>query len=149
LAKFQRNIELFTQKVVTKLKAQKYEFGMRDPEETHPGSRGQKGIGSRIRNRNTAFIGLTVSLCSHFAEERGVDNNFAEALSAWCSAHEHAQYINLLQAGLAIKDPPKKTHPKKPTQKTHLKNPTKMCFLVLFGFFKFSIFYENNTNFSL
>jgi hypothetical protein len=43
-----------------------------------------------------------------FAEERGVDNNFAEALSAWCSAHEHAQYINLLQAGLPIKNPPKK-----------------------------------------
>jgi hypothetical protein len=59
-----------------------------------------------------------------FAEERGVDNNFAEALSAWCSAHEHAQYINLLQAGLAIKNPPKKTLPKKPTYK----NPLKMGF---------------------
>jgi hypothetical protein len=52
-----------------------------------------------------------------FAEERGVDNNFAQALSAWCSAHEHAQYINLLQAGLAIKTPLKKTHPKKPPKK--------------------------------
>jgi hypothetical protein len=50
------------------------------------------------------------------AEERGVDNNFAEALSAWCSAHEHAQYINLLQAGLAIKNPPQKNPPKKPTK---------------------------------
>jgi hypothetical protein len=45
-----------------------------------------------------------------------------------------------LQAGLAIK-----THPEKP-QKKHLKNPLKMGFL---GFFKFLIFYENNTNFSL
>jgi hypothetical protein len=44
-----------------------------------------------------------------------VDNNFAEALSAWCSAHEHAQYINLLQAGLAIKKNLPKSSPKKPT----------------------------------
>jgi hypothetical protein len=43
-------------------------------------------------------------------------------------------------AGLALKNPPKKTHPKQP-KKTHLKNPTKNGF---FGFF-----YENNTNFSL
>ncbi len=40
----------------------------------------------------------------------------------------------VLVAGLAIKNPPKK--------------PTKNGFLV-FGFFKFLIFYENNTNFSL
>jgi FHS family Na+ dependent glucose MFS transporter 1 len=33
-----------------------------------------------------------------------------------------------LEAGLAIKNPPKKTHPKKP-QKTHLKKPTKNVFL--------------------
>jgi hypothetical protein len=41
------------------------------------------------------------------------------------------------KAGLAIKNPPKKTHTKKHTQKTqkyHLKNPLKMCF---FGFFNF------------
>jgi hypothetical protein len=44
-----------------------------------------------------------------------------------------------LQAGLAIKH-----HPKTP--KTHLNNPLKMFF---FGFFKFLIFYENDTNFSL
>jgi hypothetical protein len=38
------------------------------------------------------------------------------------------------------KNPPKKTHPKKPP-----KHPLKMgC-----GFFKFLIFYENKTNFSL
>ncbi len=51
-------MEFFTQKVVTKLS--KYEFGTRDlgsgirkkpiPD---PGSRGQKGTGSRIRIRNT------------------------------------------------------------------------------------------------
>jgi hypothetical protein len=42
-----------------------------------------------------------------------------------------------IQAGLALKNPPKKNH---------LKNSLKMGFL---GFFKFLIFYENNTNFSL
>jgi hypothetical protein len=41
------------------------------------------------------------------------------------------------QAGLAIKNPPKKTH---------LKKPTKNGFFV---FFKFFIFYENNTDGSL
>jgi hypothetical protein len=50
--------------------------------------------------------------------------------------------------GLALKNPPKKTHPKKPKKK-HLKKPLKMGFLGFFGFFKFLIFYENNTNFSL
>jgi hypothetical protein len=38
-----------------------------------------------------------------------------------------------------------KNPPKKPT----LKNPLKMDFLGFLGFFKFLIFYENNTNFSL
>jgi hypothetical protein len=54
LANFQRIIELFTQKIVTKLS--KYGFGIRDPEKNlfpDPGSRGQKGTGSRIRIRNT------------------------------------------------------------------------------------------------
>ncbi len=47
-ANFQRIIELFTQKIVTKLS--KYGFGIRDPEKTYSGSRirGQKGTGSRI-----------------------------------------------------------------------------------------------------
>ncbi len=45
-----------------------------------------------------------------------------------------------VQAGLAIKNPPKKP------RKTHLKKTTENGFL---GFFKFLIFYENNTNFSL
>jgi hypothetical protein len=36
------------------------------------------------------------------------------------------------EPGLALKNPPKKTHPKKP-KKTHLKKPTKKCFF--FGFF--------------
>jgi hypothetical protein len=53
---------------------------------------------------------------------------------------------------LALKNPPKKTHPKKP-KKTHLKKPTKNGFFGVFwvflGFFKFLIFYENNTNFFL
>jgi DnaJ-class molecular chaperone len=46
------------------------------------------------------------------------------------------------QAGLAIKNPPKKT------KKKHFKKPTKNVFFCFFCFFKFLIFYENNTNFS-
>jgi hypothetical protein len=53
-ANFQRIIELFTQKIVTKL----YKIWVRDPGSRKkpipdPGSRGQKGTGSRIRIRNT------------------------------------------------------------------------------------------------
>jgi hypothetical protein len=56
-ANFQRIIELFTQKIVTKLSkiwiwdpgSGKNLFRIPDP-----GSRGQKGTGSRIRIRNTA-----------------------------------------------------------------------------------------------
>jgi hypothetical protein len=44
-----------------------------------------------------------------------------------------------VEAGLAIKN-----HPKTPPKKT-----LKIGFLGSFGFFKFLIFYENNTNFSL
>jgi hypothetical protein len=47
-------------------------------------------------------------------------------------------------AGSAIKKPTQK-NPKNPPKK-----PTKnVFFLVFLGFFKFLIFYENNTNFSL
>jgi hypothetical protein len=42
------------------------------------------------------------------------------------------------RSGLAIKNPPKKTHSKKPTQKTHLKKPTKNGF---FGFFLIFLFF--------
>ncbi len=55
-------------------------------------------------------------------------------------------------SGLALKNPPKKTHPKNPkkTKKTHLKKPAKnVFFLVFWFFFNFFSFYENNTNFSL
>jgi hypothetical protein len=57
-ANFQRIIELFTQKIVSKLsKIWVWDpgSGIRDPEKTYPdpGSRGQKGTGSRIRIRNT------------------------------------------------------------------------------------------------
>jgi hypothetical protein len=53
------------------------------------------------------------------------------------------------KAGLALKNPPKKTHPKKPKKKPP-KKPTKNDFLEFFlGFLKFLIFYENNTNLSL
>jgi hypothetical protein len=50
-ANFQRIIELFAQKIVTKLsKVWVWDpgSGIRDPEKTYSGSRGQKGTGSRI-----------------------------------------------------------------------------------------------------
>ncbi len=40
------NYRFFTQNIVTKLS--NYGFGIRDPEKTYSGSRGQKGTGSRI-----------------------------------------------------------------------------------------------------
>ncbi len=60
-ANFQRIIELFTQKL--SLSSQKYGFGIRDPGSEirekkpilDPGSRGQKGTGSRIRIPNTGL----------------------------------------------------------------------------------------------
>jgi hypothetical protein len=42
------------------------------------------------------------------------------------------------RTGLALKNPPKKTHPKKP-KRNHLKNPLKMDFFGFFWFF-FKIF---------
>ncbi len=57
LTKFQRIIEVFTQKIITKLsKIWVWDPGseIRDQEKTYSGSRGQKGTGSRIRN--TALI---------------------------------------------------------------------------------------------
>jgi hypothetical protein len=48
---FERIIELFTQKL--SLSSQKYGFGIREKPIPDPGSRGQKGTGSRIRIRNT------------------------------------------------------------------------------------------------
>jgi len=55
-ANFQRIIELLPKKL--SLNSQKYGFGIRDPEKTYsdPGSRVQKGTGSRIRIRNTALL---------------------------------------------------------------------------------------------
>jgi hypothetical protein len=60
-ANFQRIIELFSQKVVTKLsKIWVWDpgSGIRDPEKTYFGSRGQKGTGSRFRN--TVFKGCSL-----------------------------------------------------------------------------------------
>jgi hypothetical protein len=54
---------------------------------------------------------------------------------------EHDETLDLLlHAGLPIK-----TTQKKP-KKNHVKNPLKIGFL---GFFKFLIFYEDNTKYSL
>jgi hypothetical protein len=58
LPHFQRILELFTQKIATKLSAFKnmgLGSGIRKKPMPDFGSRGQKGTGSRIRIRNTAF----------------------------------------------------------------------------------------------
>jgi hypothetical protein len=58
-ANFQRIIELFTQKIVTKLSKTWIwdpRSGIRKKPIPDPGSRGQKGTGSRIRVRNTGFL---------------------------------------------------------------------------------------------
>merc|ERR1712211_176023 len=41
--------------------------------------------------------GYMYDLLMTMLEERGVDNNFAERLSEWCSSYEHSRYINLLE----------------------------------------------------
>jgi len=41
--------------------------------------------------------GYLYDLFMTMLEERGVDNGFVESMSEWCSAHEHSQYIGLLQ----------------------------------------------------
>jgi hypothetical protein len=59
-ANFQRIIELFTQKIVTKLSkiwVWDPRSGIRKKPIPDPGSRGPKGTGSRIRIRNTEKIG--------------------------------------------------------------------------------------------
>jgi hypothetical protein len=56
-ANFQRILELFTQKIVTKLsKILVWDPGSGKKLIPVPGSRGQKGTGSRIRIRNTGFF---------------------------------------------------------------------------------------------
>merc|ERR1719464_828040 len=41
--------------------------------------------------------GYLYDLMMTMLEERGVDNNFAERLSEWCSTYEHSRYITLLE----------------------------------------------------
>jgi hypothetical protein len=62
-ANFQRIIELFTQKIVTKLSkiwVWDPRSGIRKKPIADPGSRGQKGTGSRIRIRNTGMLNATI-----------------------------------------------------------------------------------------
>ncbi len=47
------NFRRIKKKIFSKKSSQKYGFGIRDPEKTYSGSRGQKSTGSRIRTRNT------------------------------------------------------------------------------------------------
>jgi len=58
--------------------------------------------GENISDKNYAVAGdildgYLYDLFMSMLEERGVDNKFVDDLSTWCSAHEHSQYINLLQ----------------------------------------------------
>lgn len=41
--------------------------------------------------------GYLYDLMMTMLEERGVDNNFAERLSEWCSTYEHSRYVSLLE----------------------------------------------------
>ena len=40
--------------------------------------------------------GYLYDLFMNLLAERGVDADFADELSEWCSSHEHGQYINML-----------------------------------------------------
>ncbi len=60
-ANFQRIIELFTQKIGT-LKNMGLGSEIRNKPILDPGSRGQKGTGSRIRIRNTEFLSLQLPI---------------------------------------------------------------------------------------
>ena len=40
--------------------------------------------------------GYLYDLFMNMLAERGVDADFADELSEWCSSHEHGQYINML-----------------------------------------------------
>jgi len=58
--------------------------------------------GDKISDKNYAVAGdildgYLYDIFMNMLEERGIDQQFADNLSAWCSAHEHSQYINLLQ----------------------------------------------------
>jgi hypothetical protein len=53
-ANFQKTVEVFAQKF--SLSSQKNGFGIRDPEKSYSGSRGQKGTESRIHNTDGNVI---------------------------------------------------------------------------------------------
>lgn len=59
-------------------------------------------VGDKTGDHNYAVAGdildgYLYDLFMSMMEERGVDNAFADQLANWCTAHEHSQYINLLQ----------------------------------------------------
>jgi hypothetical protein len=69
-ANFQRIIELYTQKIFTKLSkiwVRDPGYGIQDPEKTYPGSRGKISTGSRIRIRNIAYLKMLLNLKSLFS----------------------------------------------------------------------------------
>ncbi len=71
---FPRIIEVFTQKIVTKpskIWVWDPRSGIREKPIPDPGSRGQKGTGSRIRIRNTAVVGNFCPLADWFRIHSG------------------------------------------------------------------------------
>jgi hypothetical protein len=100
-ANFQRIIELFTQKIVTKLsEIWVWDPGseIRDPEKPHSGSRiqGSKGTGSRIRIRNTA--GSATSL-SGTGTNLFYEYNVHLHSLFWQSSVAHFQFVSIEQPG--------------------------------------------------
>jgi hypothetical protein len=93
---FQRIIELFTQLSPS---SQKYGVGIRDPEKPtpNPGSRGQKGTGSRIRIRNTAPVQHPVRDDADAGVERGGGGPHPgdlQALREQAARHDHGEDRN-------------------------------------------------------
>ncbi len=84
-ANFQRIIELFTQKIVTKpLKNMCVGSGIRKKPIPDPGSRGQKGTGSRIRIRNTSLSAPDVMDTHRFGPEMQGPRTIIFSLSTHC-----------------------------------------------------------------
>jgi hypothetical protein len=83
------------------LSSQKYGYGIRDPEKTYPGSRGQKGTGSRIRIRNTASDGFCADFCRLVPTELAEQQNGGEEEEDYTRVQElQQQLLNDLPSSL-------------------------------------------------
>ncbi len=73
------------------LRSEKYGFGIWNPEKTYPGSRGQKGTGSRIRIRNTALKSQLSDLVPDPDQRRWLEI----LLQVWKSGLEYFVIVHL------------------------------------------------------